>query len=157
MEFIHAPVPGFDKYLRKTLELTFGKLLKVEQPLWRNNWLIAQSGELSSAELYDGSDENGSARELKQPPTLENIRNLFVKVEYQTIRRLPRSGYLLFTAKLMSDKLSSLEQYPKAAQCLAASIQGMSKPMRSYKGISDDITCQAILEYLNAIEDSNRK
>eukprot|EP00977_Amphora_coffeiformis_P005518 scaffold1170_cov174-Amphora_coffeaeformis.AAC.2 len=154
VEFIHAPVPGFEKYLRKTLELTFGKLLKVEQPMWRNNWLIAQSGELSSAELYAG-DENGSARELKQPPTLENIRKLFVKVEYQTIRRLPRSGYLLFTAKLMSDGLSSLEHYPKAGKCLAASIRGMSKPMRAYKGISDDETCQAILKYLDSIAGSN--
>lgn len=39
VEFIHAPVPGYERHLRKTLNLTFDKLLKVEQPMWRNNWV----------------------------------------------------------------------------------------------------------------------
>jgi hypothetical protein len=51
----------------------------------------------------------------------------------------------------MADPLYSLEQVPAAAQCLAASIRGMSPTMRAYKGISDDVTCRVVLEYLDSI------
>jgi hypothetical protein len=148
VEFLHAPVPGFEKHLRKTLNLTFASILKVEAPLWRNNWGISPSGELDKP-LY-GSNEAHAHRTV-QSPTREQVRGTFLKVEYQTIRRLPKSGYLLFTVKTMADPLHSLEQVPAAAQCLAASIHGMSPSMRSYKGISDDNTCRVVLEYLDSI------
>lgn len=148
VEFLHAPVPGFEKHLRKTLNLTFASILKVEAPLWRNNWGISPSGELDKP-LY-GSNEAHAHRTV-QSPTREQVRSSFLKVEYQTIRRLPKSGYLLFTVKTMADPLHSLEQVPSAAQCLAASIRGMSPSMRAYKGISDDNTCRVVLEYLDSI------
>jgi dimethylamine monooxygenase subunit A len=125
VEFIHAPVPGFEKHLRKMLNLTFDRILKVEAPLWRNNWGISPSGQLDKP-LY-GSKEAHAHRLV--PPTRERVRGMFLKVEYQTIWRLPKSGNLLFTVKTMADPLYSLEQVPAAAQCLAASIRGMSPTM----------------------------
>mmetsp|Transcript_1276 Transcript_1276/g.1632 ORF Transcript_1276/g.1632 Transcript_1276/m.1632 type:complete len:413 (-) Transcript_1276:212-1450(-) len=145
--FIHAPVPGYDKFLRRSLDMTFRKLLKVEQPMWRNNWGIAPSGLLD--EVY-GSAEYMAQRQFKEP-TREEIKAKFLKVEYQTIRRLPSTGYLLFTVKNMVDPLPALEEVPKAAACLAASIRGMGSAMRKYKGIEDDATCDAVLSYLDSI------
>jgi hypothetical protein len=72
-------------------------------------------------------------------------------VEYQTIRRLPRSNNLLFAVKTMVDPMNALEKVPEAAACLAASIRGMSVNMRAYKGIKDDATSQAVPTYLDAI------
>ena len=78
---------------------------------------------------------------------------MFLKVEYQTIRRLPRSGNLLFTVKMMVDRLRELEKVPRAAACLAKSIRGMSPSMRAYKGIGngEDATYEAVLQYLDDI------
>jgi Protein of unknown function (DUF3445) len=45
MEFLHAPVPGYERHIRKSMNLTFLKL-KVEQPVWRNNWGIGPSGDM---------------------------------------------------------------------------------------------------------------
>jgi len=147
VEFIHAPVPGFEAHLRKSLELTFSKL-KSTQPLWRNNWGIAPSGTLDEP-LY-GSDDAQEHRTFTQP-TIDAMKSKWLKVEYQTIRRLPRSNNLLFTVKTMADPLHSLEKYPLAAECLANSIRGMSPSMRAYKGIVDNETADVLLAYLRSI------
>lgn len=149
VEWIHAPVPGFEKQLRKTLDLTFAKLLKVENPMWRNNWAIAPTGQLDEP-LY-GSEDATANRKLPGKPTIEALESKFLKVEYQTIRRLPDSGYLLFTVKTMADPLSGLREVPMAASCLAKSIRGMSPAMQAYKGIDNAETCEAVLEYLEMI------
>ena len=150
VEFIHAPVPGYEKHLRKTMNMMFSKL-QPEQPLWRNNWGLSANGNLDEP-LY-GSDEETVGRKIKTDVTKEEVKALFLIVEYQTIRRLPRSGYLLFTIRTMVDPLHGLEHVPaKAAQCLAASIRGMSPEMRVYKGIADDYVCEAVLKYLDSIK-----
>jgi len=149
VEFIHAPVPGYEKHLRKTINMLFTGL-KVEQPLWRNNWGLSPKGTLD--EPLSSSEETLRALQMPQKVSEEDVKAMFLRVEYQTIRRLPRTKYLLFTVKTMVDSISGLEEVtPKAAQCLAASIRGMSRAMRSYNGISGDVTCQAVLSYLDSI------
>jgi hypothetical protein len=146
-EIIHAPVPGFEKHVRKSLNLSFSKL-KVEQPLWRNNWSIAPSGSLDKPVYGSTSDaKNRTFTDI----SVEDLKAKFLKVEYQTIRRLPRSNNLLFTVKTMADPISALEKVPIAAECLALSIRGMSSQMRIYKGIEDEATSEAVLAYLDSI------
>jgi hypothetical protein len=157
IEFIHAPVPGFEKQLRKTMDLFFRKLLKIEQPLWRNNWVVTPESGGKLDEPNYGTEEADATRQLQDtessPPTRDALDRMFLKVEYQTIRRLPRSGNLLFTIKMMVDRLPELEKVPAAAACLAKSIRGMSPAMRAYKGIGNgqDATYEAILQYLDNI------
>jgi hypothetical protein len=148
MEFLHAPVPGAEKYLRKIMNYTFARI-KSEQPVWRNNWGIAPTGNLIDP-IYgsSGSKKNRSFADV----TIEGVKAKFVRVEYQTFRRLPRTNYLLFTIKTMSDPMYELEKVPSAAACLARSIRGMSPKMRVYKGIQDDQTCDAVLSYLDSIK-----
>jgi hypothetical protein len=148
-EFIHAPVPGFEKHIRKTLNRTFNNL-KPEIPMWRNNWGIAPAGSSIDEPLYGSTSAH--ARRSFTNVSVEEVKQKVLKVEYQTIRRLPRTGYLLFTVKTMADVVQSLENCPStAAGCLAASIRGMSPAMRKYKGIEDDATCQAVISYLDSI------
>ena len=148
-EFIHAPVPGFKKHIRKTLNRTFSNL-KPEMPMWRNNWGIAPEGSTLDEPLY-GSITAQKHRSFTNL-SVEKVKQKVLKVEYQTIRRLPQTGYLLFTVKTMADVVQSLENCPStAAGCLAASIRGMSPAMQKYKGIEDDATCQAVLSYLDSI------
>jgi hypothetical protein len=148
MEFLHAPIPGANKHLTKVINLTFAKI-KSEQPVWRNNWGIAPTGNLVDA-IYGAPDSqvNRSFADV----TVEDIKAKFLRVEYETFRRLPKSEYVLFTIKTMSDPLYELEKLPTAAACLAKSIRGMSSRMRVYKGIEDDRTCDAVLSYLDSIK-----
>jgi hypothetical protein len=146
-EIIHAPVPGFEKHIQKSVNLTFSKL-KPQQPMWRNNWGIAPTGTLDEP-IY-GSAAAHEHRAMTDV-TQEDVKAKYLKVEYQTIRRLPKSGYLLFTVRTMVDPMYELEKVPRAASCLAASIRGMSPAMRKYKGIDDEPTCKAVLAYLDSI------
>ena len=150
IEFLHAPVPGYEKHIRKSMNFLFNKL-KVEQPMWRNNWGISPSGDLDKP-LY-GSALAQDARSMSADVVTcsTTIQSKFLKVEYQTIRRLPKSKYLLFTINTMSEPLYELEKVPLAASCLAASIRGMSPEMRQYKGIDSDTVCHEVLKYLDSI------
>lgn len=149
LEFLHAPVPGYEQHIRKSMNLTFSKL-KPEQPMWRTNWSIAPHGDLEKPEY--GSHQSETMRTMSSDGvTLESIRSKFLKVEYQTIRRLPKSSYLLFAVNTMIDPLYTIEALPKAASCLAASIRGLSPAMQNYKGIDNDEVSQAVLKYLDAI------
>jgi dimethylamine monooxygenase subunit A len=149
VEFLHAPVPGYEKHIRKSMNFTFSKL-KVEQPMWRNKWGISPSAELDKP-LYGSSAAQEQRTMSADGVTEETIKAKFLKVEYQTIRRLPKSSYLLFTINTMVDPIHALETVPPAASCLAASIRGMSPAMRKYKGIDNDEICEAVLKYLDSI------
>jgi dimethylamine monooxygenase subunit A len=149
VEFIHAPVPGYEKHIRKSMNLTFSKL-KVQQPMWRNNWGISPNAELDKP-LYGSSLAQYQRTMSTDGVTEAIIRAKFLKVEYQTIRRLPKSSYLLFTVNTMVDPMYALEKVPPAATCLAASIRGMSPAMRKYKGIDNEEICTAVLQYLDSI------
>ena len=149
LEFLHAPVPGYEQHNRKSMNLTFSKL-KPEQPMWRTNWGISPYPDLEKP-LY-GSEDTLMIRTMSSDGvTIESIRSKFLKVEYQTIRRLPKTSYLLFAVNTMIDPLYTLERLPMAASCLAASIRGMSPAMQKYKGIDNDEVCQAVLKYLDSI------
>ena len=161
-DFIHAPVPGFAKDLRKTLDLTFSTL-RSERPLWRNNWNLSPDGNLDDPSFgfldnntpKEDTTHNGLGMDVDMDMdvdiTVEEVKTKFLDVEYQTIRRLPRTKYLLFTVKTLIDPITSLENLPVAAKCLASSIRGMSPNMRKYKGIENDKICHAILSYLDSI------
>ena len=153
VEFLHAPVPGYAKHIRKSMNFSFRKL-KVEQPMWRNNWGISPSGDLDKP-LYGSALAQDARAMSSDSVTAETIKSKFLKVEYQTIRRLPKSQYLLFTINTMSEQLSELEMVPMAASCLAASIRGMSPEMRKYKGIDSEPVCMEVLKYLDSIGTSS--
>jgi hypothetical protein len=148
-EFIAAPVPGFEKHIRKTLNRTVSNLMP-EMLMWRNKWGIAPEGSILDELLYGSSTAHGD-RSFAHV-SVEEVKQMVLKIKYQAVRRLPRTGYLLFTVKSMGDVIQSLENCPStAAGCLAASIRGMSPAMRKYKRIEDDATCDAVISYLDSI------
>lgn len=149
LEFIHAPVPGYEKHLRRTMNLLFSNIKADQAPLWRTTWDIHPTGILDHVKVKTFTHVTYE--------TAAQVRSsqLHLKVEYQTIRRLPRSNYLLFTIKSMMDPLRSLEAVsPLAAVCLAASIRGRSRDMLIYKGLHTESTIHAVLAYLDEIATS---
>jgi hypothetical protein len=154
-EFIHAPVPGYERHLRKGLNLFFNKL-KPEAPYWRNNWGIGPSGRLDEPLYGSTSALEDRSMGTTVAVTRDDVRAKFLTVEYQTITRLPRTNYLLFTVRTFCDPLTSLEHVSStAAVCLASSIRGMSLEMRAYKGIANEETCATVLNFLDSISSSS--
>jgi len=127
LEAIHEPVPGFGERLAPTVDRFFASL-QVERPVWRVNWSLVDTPELSLPPEHRA-----------RPPTLspaDAAERLWLRVERQTLRRLERSGDMLFGIRTHLAPLGSAIDGAAAAQALAARILEMPAAMARYKGIA---------------------
>lgn len=102
LDSIHRPVPGYDGKMARRLNLIFDRL-PPEQIVWRSNWSIYDTDHLpvfkSSAEFSHLADD-------------VEFDGAYMRVERQTLRRLPESRDLLFTIMIYLDPLQQLRDHP---------------------------------------------
>jgi dimethylamine monooxygenase subunit A len=140
---IHQPVPGYDEKLATPADLYMARL-KPHRPSWRCNWNVVDSPDLylrQSLHPQDGIDGN---------ITQENAgTRLWIRSERQTLRKLPKSGDVLFTIRTYIRPLSVLEGFPALARGLRQALEKVPPEMRQYKnqhGIRE-----SLLAYLTRI------
>jgi dimethylamine monooxygenase subunit A len=64
-----------------------------------------------------------------------------VRVEHQTLRRLPASGDILFTIRIHLDPLAALARRPDRAELassFADQLEALTQEQAAYKGIAAD-------------------
>src|SRR5690606_34221855 len=69
----------------------------------------------------------------------ERAENVFLRVERQTLRKLPQSGAMLFTVRIFVDPIAELEAQPGAAAiatALIAQLQALDPDQLEYKGMT---------------------
>ncbi len=139
---IHSPVPDYDKKLAHPMDNLFAKM-KPEHPLWRMNWgIVDEPIMLLEQERYK--------EELAARITPENAgENLWLRMERQCLRRLPKTGAIVFFTHTYIHPLSVMEQIPPVAAALAAALKQMPRAMQSYKNILP--VQQALYSYLEKI------
>lgn len=122
---IHAPVPGFAARLGKPVERFFANL-RVERPVWRANWSVVESPELfhpgQRQPVADLSPDNAGER-------------LWLRVERQTLRRLPGTGATVFTIRTLVEPLARTVRRPGAAKAMAERFAEMDAGAAAYKGL----------------------
>ena len=69
-------------------------------------------------------------------------RDWHLRVEFQSVSRLPESGMILFTLHVYSDPLPSLAREPKGAAVLRQAVLALDESHRRYRGMSDAWTEQ---------------
>ncbi|HZO82155.1 MAG TPA: DUF3445 domain-containing protein [Candidatus Binataceae bacterium] len=142
MAAIHHPVPGYDAKLAAPADRYMAGL-KPHKPSWRCNWSIVDAPDLY---LKQRRHKQG----LDTSITADNAgAKLWIRSERQTLRKLPRSGDVLFTIRTYIRPLSVLEGLPTVAAGLAQALDKLPSEMRSYKNqlpIRD-----ALLGYLSRI------
>ena len=167
MAQLHAKVDGYDAQLESPVNRLF-KSLKVERPVWRTSWSISFSGSLEPDVMRyilnpekrrrvfpDSKPPNdwgdGPDGAVKFLDTMGVADSLFVKVEYQAIRRLPvHSDYILSAVRTFLEPFSALRSLPRVADNLASNVRrAIQTPFRSYKGLEDERIQQKILAYLD--------
>lgn len=145
LSLIHEPVPGIDDRMSAGIDRIFDNL-KVDRPVWRHNWAI-----MNDAILHHPARHSGERHELD--PGRDLGEQLFIRVERQTLRRLPATGDILFTIRIHVDRMSQLESHRDGAALargLRAQILGLTEAQLEYKGlveIRDQLT-----EYLADLE-----
>ena len=120
MSSIHEVIPGFDTALGPKIERFFAHL-RVERPVVRHNWSV-QTGSALCAR--PGGDAGGSAG------------GLHYRSERQSLRRLSRTGAIVFTIRVYLHPLSALAAVPGAMPQLLAAIEACPPALYAYKGFA---------------------
>lgn len=129
LDVIHGPVPGFGRGTRNAMLIDrIFNSLQVEKPVWRMNWSI-----YGDADLFHPT--------RKREGIGENPLASFVRVEYQTLRKLPETGAILFTVRIFLDPLTAiarLKDRRHACEKFKALLLELNDRQLEYKGLSGD-------------------
>ena len=121
---IHAPVPGFAATIGgPTLALM--RRLRPERPVWRANWTLRTTDRL---DLPPGA---------AMPPAPADPGRIWVRVERQTLSRVPGADALLFTVHTRSRAVAEESADPVRARRLHTALAAMGQDMRAYKGVGE--------------------
>lgn len=137
LDAIHMPVPGYAPALGRPVAHFF-TALKPDHIVARVNWGIADDPTLFQPIGRDASGTLG---------TLRAGEKLWLRVERQTLRRLPASGAVLFTIRTEVTRLADVIGSPADARDLAAAIRNMSPAMLAYKHLTN--VAPALLAWLD--------
>jgi hypothetical protein len=131
---LHGPVTGFAERLLVRVQRIF-EGLRPELVLERRNWTL-----LNSAELFTPSPAPIRARIPEIAPS-EAGRVLHLRVERQTLRRLPETGAALFTIRVWLAPLESLAEDPVRLAAFAQAWDAAPPAFRAYKRLDlyDDL------------------
>jgi dimethylamine monooxygenase subunit A len=127
LEVIHEPVPGFAGGLARTVDRFFASL-QVARPVWRVNWSL-----VDTPQLFLPPEHRAERKVIAAERAGEQ---LWLRVERQTLRRLPRSGDVLFGIRTHLAPLAAAIDGPDAARALGARVREMPPAMAAYKGIA---------------------
>jgi hypothetical protein len=135
---IHAPVPGFGGGTRNAelIERMFDRLQG--QAVERMNWSLQAGGDLYMPQAQDTRSITGRGSSQKFSDEA-SIARAFIRVERQTLRKLPRSGDILFTIRIYLDPLAVLARHPgraAVARSLATQLAGLDAAQLAYKGLA---------------------
>jgi len=137
---IHDPVPGFGTGTRpaEVISRMFDNLQG--QAVERFNWSV----QANDALYHPLSDRQRIARAADRPsnfPDGDINAHAFIRVERQTLRKLPLSRDILFTIRIHLDPLAVLARHPERARIAASfatQLGELDEAQLDYKGLTAD-------------------
>jgi len=127
MNVIHAHVPHWDTMAPRVSGIFDG--LRPKQLVWRLNWSVQ----------FGGGLRNPRPKRRPWRPDAPEAPE-FIRVERQTLRKLPMTGDILFTIRVFMDPLAVLAAQPDRAELaskLRARIEDLSEEELAYKRLND--------------------
>ena len=151
VSWAHIPVPSLTDKLGTRISRVLGSVHE-SAPCERFNWAVTPM-----ATLFFPHDKPHQANAEAMHRVLALVRErperagelLFVRVERQTLTRLPESKGLAFSLHTYSDPLSSLESDPASAGAMLKLLEAYSEPRWHYSEM--DIVREPLLAYLQSV------
>lgn len=119
---IHEPVAGFQPIARPTAQV----IEQIPKPMWRMNWSIHDSDQLFSPPG------------IHSPKTIEAAEILdqtFLRVERQTLRKLPRTGAGVFTIRTYIHRMREVIADPERHRLMKMTLDTLPEDVADYKGM----------------------
>ncbi|KAH9942146.1 uncharacterized protein BXZ73DRAFT_41217 [Epithele typhae] len=119
---LHAPVPHFNEKLLLSVERTLKKF-KPDQPFERSSWMIVD-------------DENLFWHHIADAPPEPHVhpQDLYLRVDHQTFRKLPRTGAIIFGVHPVLHKIEDLADSPLIPALLEKVHRESDPALLKYKG-----------------------
>ena len=145
---IHAPAPTLIAPTMQTAQKLMEKI-QYSKPVWRCSWNFKIWNGLDLSSRYNAA-YNEELKQVAPQLTPENIGSLmYLRIERQTVSRLPRSGCVLFGIHLYQNKLDDEKMDKQQAQNMRDVLLTTPKEMMDYKTIT--LFKDALIGYLSNI------
>jgi hypothetical protein len=125
VDFIHNPVPGYNKHLSKRVN-RFLEGIPIHRVLLRYNWSIQSDNELF---WRDDLNPNSDFVNRSNP-------NLYWRIERQTFVRLPTSGAIVFGIRVFLHSFDSLRNIEGFNQSIEQLFTQLPETQKRYKGLA---------------------
>jgi hypothetical protein len=128
MHRIHGRVPGYRQELNEVSNRFFDTLTE-GTVFRRGNWSM-----MDDPSLFQPASrrQNRARRDLNA----SNVgTEVWLRVEHQTLQKLPISGAILFTIRVYRTRLDAVARDAEAARSLIGSMDSMNPAMRRYKAL----------------------
>ncbi|MVM29964.1 DUF3445 domain-containing protein [Spirosoma sp. HMF4905] len=144
---IHAPIVSIVEPMMRAAQ-TLMERLPVGRPVWRLNWSVKVSDQLDMTSRHIPTMHQLLTDHLPSliPDTIGD--QLYVRVERQTLTRLPGSGAILFGIHTYQNLLANEAIDPERAARMAQVFSTTPSAMLAYKSMTHFLP--ALLEYLHA-------
>jgi hypothetical protein len=119
---IHDPVAKYADHVGAAVD-TYFQRLTVEKPVWRSNWIIQDHPALFQPQI-------------PSEPLVKTPDELWIRMERQTLRRLPKTGGILFTIRGYQQPLPEyLSRSTQIAQNTRTLLERLPDDVAQYKSV----------------------
>ncbi|KAJ5247445.1 hypothetical protein N7468_002428 [Penicillium chermesinum] len=137
-------VPQFREKLEKGM-LNFFRRLRPEEPVLRNNYFIQVDEDLAWS--YSIGPEDAETVSWNTAEKNRAIEHHFFRSERQSLRRLPKSGAVVFTIRTYFEPITEIVKEPYVPGRLASAVRSWGEDVSRYKG--KEKYEEVLLEYLD--------
>ncbi|KAI9847638.1 MAG: mannosyltransferase [Sclerophora amabilis] len=137
-------VPGFKEKLEKGM-MNFFRRVKPDAPVLRNNYFLQVDDELAWSSSIGNEDDEGASWNTAEKN--KAVEHHWFRTERQSLRRLPRSGGVVFTIRTYFHPITEIAQEPYVPGRLASAIRSWGDDVARYKG--RERYQDTMLEYLD--------
>ena len=136
---IHQPVPEYEPQIGVPVDRLMERLTP-DRLMARANWGITDGGELFAPTPWHAeAPEQGGLAE-----------RFWLRIERQTVRRLPRTGAVVFTIRTLHAPLAVMRTDPEAATLLATAMRQLPDQLADYK-LGGAAVRDAVLGWLDGL------
>lgn len=132
LDAIHAPVPDFGPGTRQAqIMARMFDALRPETPMIRWNFSLYGDDRLFHPDVLGPGEARFGTGPRAEP--------VFLRVERQTLSKLPLTGAIAFSIRISLDPLTRLERHPEGARIaaeLAGQIEALTPDQLAYKGLT---------------------
>ena len=124
MQMIHQPVPHYDERLARPVDRFF-TAMKIGPISSRMNWSLQIGRDLFTPRRVS----------RKTAANKDDFHQLFLRIENQTLRKLPDTGYIVFTIRTHMLPMTLWQDDRDALQSMSDMMLNMSPATKLYKGV----------------------